>query len=304
MASMTPEQIVELLETQMRRSGLSNRELRAMKDAKQAAWDANPNSIAGVMRQRQALSEEQAKDLQEHNDFGRRLREANAIQEQLGGGLIGQDVINRNSQRNRNNVKSGLIGDYTPEKYTYRDFKPGETYDSDTDLRVQVDGGEPGFRRREVNPEWQRWMVNQAQEIKGKESGGGEKARPAPVSVIDKMAELLESRRNAQTPQDRAKFDEQIAMLRSQYPSLGGGISPNANTSIQGGVQQAVEQGVPANVANQLFGAAALQQSGTAPTPPGEAWSAPRDPIVVEVGPKGGGDPAAGFIQLMNRWGG
>ena len=263
MASLSAQQLVDMLESRKQRSGLSNRELQALKDARDSAWDENPNSIAGVMRRRQATMDAQHRLWEENERNSANMRAANAMQEQQ---LIGQ-----NNMQGRSGVRqTGVIGSdpEKPEQYSYRDLKPGETYDPATDVSVDVGGGEPGYRRREVSPEYQAWTVAQAQKIKGEESGKSQRSTPAPASVITEYNKLLTARRDAQTPQQRAQIDEQLQAFASQYPSLGQGSPASATLSAEQAAQQAVGQGVPPEVAERLIGGAAMKQGGVIPREP------------------------------------
>lgn len=262
MARMTPEQILELLETRKQRSGLSNSELQSMKDAKQAAWDNNPNSIAGVMRSRQNTLDAQDQAWRERNKASRAMLDANALQEQLGGGLIGQENLPRRSGRQQGII--GMDGPDKPEQYTYRDLKPGEKYDSDTDVMAQVDGGEQGIRRREVNPEYQKWVVAQAAKLKDGDSGS-KSASPPPASVMSNYIDLLAKRRNPGDGDDIAAIDEQIALYQNQYPGLRntgggtGGAGGGRDVTTEQAAQTLTQAGIPSNVAPKLIGLESLQ---------------------------------------------
>src|SRR5690606_22482211 len=139
-----------------------------------------------------------------------------------GGRLIGQENI-----RGGGGGTQGIIGAQrqdAPPEYIYRDLKSGEEYDPRTDVFFENEKGAL-HRRKVVNPEYQDWVVRRAEEIaresmaKNAGSGGGQ-ARPPDARVLAEYNKLLENRRGAQTPQDQAKYDEQIQAFQRAYPML------------------------------------------------------------------------------------
>lgn len=259
--------LVDSLERRKQLSGLSSRELQALKDARKADRDSRPGSIAYEMNQRAALQDQQlaqfladqsARQAQALETIDRQNREREA---RRGGRLIGQENI-----RGGGGGQQGIIGAQrqdAPPEYIYRDLKSGEEYDPRTDVFFENEKGAL-HRRKVVNPEYQDWVVRRAEEIArenmAKNAGSGQGATRVPdARVLAEYQAVLEARRKANGKPEAADLDRIIAAFHKSYPQLaGGGGTGGAGGGVDVTGEQAVQElqkaGVPPEVATKIIG--------------------------------------------------
>lgn len=260
--------LVEQLEERMRRSGLSGRELAALKQARQEESDSRPGSIAYEM-QRRANNEAEQQSAFERDQAANRaamreqyLRDVSSGDQQL----IGAENLSRGSSGGQR----GIIGaeEKAPEQYIYRELATGEEYDPRTDIFMSNEKGE-AVRRKAVNPDYQKYVVAQAAKVAAEKQGGQGAPKAPPPEVMTAYTKLLEDRRSAASPADAAKYDDQIAAYQRAYPQLAGGAMATGGA---GGAQEITadqagaamqEAGIPPQAAQKLLGVAA---QGNKPT--------------------------------------